>query len=226
MCVYRHITRHQFANEVLNTLRNEFEIVLGQFGTDIPGSQQMQGNRNNQFGTDIPGSQQMQGNRNNTLQNNLQVRDSMTAQEPMMGNVNVRDNSEERMRRLERENEEIFCALDPNQMANSLEEIRARLLTLQSALEKPDNSNNTGMNRGQNIQSFNNVLTPFFSNNSNFNEPNIDSMRRGDVMARQQQQQQQQQVRIFFVSSCKMINTLENSLHTVDSLYCIWSHSD
>ena len=156
MCPCRHTTRHQFSNEVLNTLRNEFEIVLGQFGTDIPGAQQMQANRNN----------------------NLQARDSMMAQVPTMGNMNIMENSEERMRRLERENEEI----------------RARLLTLQAAMQKPDNSNNTGINPGQSIQSYNNVLTSFFGNDSNFNEPNTDLMHRGGVMARQQQQQ----VRIFF----------------------------
>lgn len=127
-CPFRHITRHEFANEVLNTLRNEFEIVLGSSGSDTVGMQSL---------APVPG---------NTMANpqirGTPLRTGM-GQSPMPDTMNKNEDSNELMKKLEEENLEIYRALDPNQKASNLEEIRARLLTLQAALQWKDENNST-----------------------------------------------------------------------------------
>ncbi|KAK7074539.1 hypothetical protein SK128_025623 [Halocaridina rubra] len=113
-CPYRHISRHEFADEVLNTLRNEFEIVLGS-GTDIPGQQ-------------APPLAQSGPSMNPPL--------LMTPVMPR--GFPGQEDPDDYTRKLENENLEIWRALDPEQKAMNLDEIRERLLTLQAALQWKD----------------------------------------------------------------------------------------
>ncbi|XP_064081013.1 uncharacterized protein LOC135197812 isoform X2 [Macrobrachium nipponense] len=181
MCPYRHITRHEFANEVLNTLRNEFEIVLGQSGTDIPGSQQIQGRNNSQIMDPM-----MQG----------------MGQGSVQGNKNITETLEEKVQRLEQENENIYRALDPEQKAKSLGEIRSRLMTLQAALQwKDENDTNKGGFVDDGLPPGMAVVN-YDHSNSNFQEPSIDFMRRNVMQV--QPEQRDNPDRLDKESDCKL----------------------
>ncbi|XP_068222928.1 uncharacterized protein [Palaemon carinicauda] len=181
MCPYRHISRHEFANEVLNTLRNEFEIVLGQSGTDIPGSQQMSG-RNNAplLAPMMPGM----------------------AQGPIQGN-NMKESLEEKVLRLEQENEEIYRALDPDQKAKTLGEIRTRLMTLQAALQWKDENDTNKIGFVDDGLPLGMAIVNYDHSNSTFPEPSIDFMRR-NVMQMQQEQRDNNPDRLDKESDCKL----------------------